>query len=539
MNEFEGSVGAELSSVTEGDIGTDLNMVLNIPLSDTAAIRAVAATTNGGGWQDQPEADIEDGNDEELTYFRVKALWSPSDHLNIMASGISYKAEYQLGLGYEQPDRTVWVAIDPAHELIPKIWDYTLVNLTVDYDFGGITLTSASSYTDMEHQYPFTYLGGEDTYYEGFLSGYDDRYNNGHQFTQELRINSNGNKDIDWTVGVFYRDMKRDLEAFYETEYYGTVYSDLYSYLANTAQSWSFFGDISYLITEKLRLGVGLRYFDEEQTEFDEYAKQTGNFDSLDPRFYLHYELNDSANVYANIAKGFRSGGFNGFDLATGEELPNYGPESLWSYELGLKGNINKALMYDVAVYHTSYDDMLRRGLLFVSAEVGLQSLVSNIGEVEVNGLEGSLSWRATRSLTFDISASFIDSEVVSVDADDATNLANDPVDYVPDTSFTLGAYYQFDWAPNMPGFVRVNYSYRDKLSYVDRTSFPDENLPQYSSSIGLLDARVGWSRNNIDIEFFVTNITNENKYIDPYHGWNNANRSKPRTLGISSTFRF
>ncbi len=539
LGEFEGIVSSEITSVSDGDIGKHVHAIVNLPLGSDFAIRIVGAVNRDGGWQDQPEAGIEDGNGEELDYLRAKALWSVNEDLEIVASAISYRAEYELGLGYEQPDRTVYVAVDPATTLIPKIWDYEQYNLTLTYDFGTATLTSASSYSDMDHEYPFTYFGGPDTFYGGNLSGKDARYNTGTQFTQELRLSSNGFGNLDWSIGTFYRDLERDLEAFYETDYFGTVYEDLYYYTLNTSDSWAVFADMSYLFTEDLRLGVGLRYFEDDQTEANEVQKQEGTFDSIDPRFYLYYKMNDSANLYVNVAKGFRSGGFNGYDAATGAELPDFDPESLWSYEIGFKGNIDKALTYDVAAYYTTYDDMLRRGLVFVSAELGFQSLTSNIGEVEVKGLEGSISWRATPSLTLDLSASLIDSEVVSVASEDATNEAGDPVDYVPDFSLTFGAHYVFDWGENMPGFVRINYSYRDELSYVDRTSFPDENLPQYSDAIGLLNARIGWAKDNIEIEAFANNITNENQYIDPYHGWNNANRTKPRTIGINGTYRF
>lgn len=539
LGEFEGSVTSEITSVSDGDIGKHVRAVVNLPIGSDFAVRIVGAVSKDGGWQDQPEAGIEDGNGEELEYLRAKALWSVNDELEVVASAISYRAEYELGLGYEQPDRTVYVGVDPAKALIPKIWDYEQYNLTLTYDFGSSTLTSATSYSDMDHQYPFTYFGGPDTFYEGYLSGNDARYNTGSQLTQELRLNSNGTGDLDWSAGIFYRDLERDLEAFFETEYFGTVYDGLYEYILNTSDSWAVFADISYLFTEDLKLGVGLRYFEDDQTEAILDQEQEGSFDSVDPRFYLYYRLNDSANLYVNIAKGFRSGGFNGYDVATGAELPDFGPESLWSYELGLKGDINKTLTYDLAAYYTKYDDMLRRGLVFISAELGFQSLNSNIGEVEVKGLEGSISWRATRNLTLDISGSVIDSEVVSVASEDATNITGDPVDYVPDFSLTLGAHYVFDWGDQMPGYFRMNYSYRDEVSYVDRTSFPDANLPQYSDAIGLLNARLGWAKGNIEIEAFANNITNVNKYIDPYHGWNNANRTKPRTVGINGTYRF
>ena len=132
-----------------------------------------------------------------------------------------------------------------------------------------------------------------------------------------------------------------------------------------------------------------------------------------------------------------------------------------------------------------------------------------------------------------------INSEVTEVNATDATNIAGDRVDYVPKLSFTAGANYAFNWTDRMPGFARVDYSYRDKVDYVDRTTFPAGNVPQTSDVIGLLDARVGLYRGKATFELFGSNLTNENRWIDPYHAWANANRTRPRTVGLKVGFNF
>jgi len=118
-------------------------------------------------------------------------------------------------------------------------------------------------------------------------------------------------------------------------------------------------------------------------------------------------------------------------------------------------------------------------------------------------------------------------------------NISGDPVDYTPDISFTLGAYYSFDWASGRPGYARLDYYYRDTVSYIDRSSFADPNIPQFSDDIGLLDARIGVEIGQATIEFYGTNLTDENKYIDPYHAWANANRTRPRLVGILARVSF
>jgi outer membrane receptor protein involved in Fe transport len=281
-------------------------------------------------------------------------------------------------------------------------------------------------------------------------------------------------------------------------------------------------------------VGAGVRYFEEDKTTFDGMLEESDSFDSVDPRVYASFKLAQNTNLYASIAKGFRSGGFNRGDL------PNSDPESLWSYELGVKGqSANGTVGFEAAVYYSDYSDMLRRGLVLVpDAQPQFQQLTSNIGTVEVKGVEGGITVRATEKLVLNATASYIDSEITDVNATDATNIAGDPVDYVPELSYTLGAQYHFDLGA-LPGYVRVDYSYRDAVSYVDRSSFPAANVPQFSDDIGLVDARIGLDWNQAWFEIYGMNLTNENKWIDPYHDWTNANRTRPRAIGVKVGYNF
>lgn len=533
LEEVEGRMEAELLSVAGGDVGMRLMGVYSIPIvEDKLAIRIAAELKDGGGWQDQPEAGIADGNGEELLNLRAKVLWKPSDNLEVMGTYANYRAEYRLGQGHEQPDRTVFVAIDPSFELDPKIWEYELFNLQVTYDLDFAELISSTSYADSLHRNASAYRGGEQTRYDGSLEGYSNgRHLPADQFSQELRLTSAGDSPFSWTLGAFYRDMKRTTTRSVVTLFNGNL-SNSDRFEEQASKSYAVFGDIAYQITDKLNMGVGVRYFEDDatlSTTADNSNLQEDTFDSVDPRFYLSYALNDDMTIYANVAKGFRSGGFN----RAGN--PPFEPESLWSYELGFKGSmLDGDVFVDVAAYYTEYNDMLRRGLVNVPG-YGLLTITSNIGKAEIKGFEAGLSWNVTESLTLSGSLSVIDAEITEVNAvDNATNNAGDMLDYVPDLSYTLSAKYDFMWSRSNPGYFRLDYSYRDKMPYTDRTSFPEENVPQWSDAIGLLDTAIGATvKDRFSVEVFAENLLNKNKYIDPYHAWNNANRTRPRTVGV------
>ena len=133
-----------------------------------------------------------------------------------------------------------------------------------------------------------------------------------------------------------------------------------------------------------------------------------------------------------------------------------------------------------------------------------------------------------------------MDSEITEVKATDATNMPGDPVDYVPEFSYTLGANYDFELGADMPGYFRVDYSYRDEVSYVDRSSLPGgEPAAVLGRHRPARRAHRAEDRIRRAFELFGTNLTNENKWIDPYHDWTNANRTRPRMIGLSIGYDF
>lgn len=535
VNRFSGDVEAGFLTVSEGDTGHRFTGVLNMPVvEDKFALRLAAQFEGGGGWIDQPEADIEDGNGGDLINLRLKALWNVSDSVQAKAMVISHSLETDLGQGYEEPDRTNLVGVDRSKVMIPKDFDYTLSNLNLTFDLGGMELITSSTYIDHEHQYPFSYIGGEATIYGGggALEGNDDRWVTAEQFTQELRLSSTGDGPLNWTVGGFYRDAERSLYVEYVSQWQGAVFGGLIYEDGLTYESYAFFAEGSYDLTDRISAGAGIRYFSDDQSNFDGSNTEEDSFDSTDPRVWMSYALSDNANLYASISQGFRSGGFNRGDS------PNYDAEDLTNYEVGYKAVLaGGAVDLELAAFFTDYSDMLRRGLVFV--EPTFQSLISNIGDVDIVGFEAGITVRPSDQLSLSATLASLDSEVKEVRSDDAVNIAGDPVDYTPDISFTLGAYYSFDWASGRPGFARLDYYYRDSVSYVDRSSFADPNIPQFSDDIGLLDARIGVEFGGTTVEFYGTNLTDENKWIDPYHAWANANRTRPRVLGILARVGF
>ena len=117
-------------------------------------------------------------------------------------------------------------------------------------------------------------------------------------------------------------------------------------------------------LTEKLELTAGLRYYhfseDKEQV-FDglfgndntgtSLVSQPGSTDAdgVAPRFIATYKLSGTANVNAQVSRGFRLGGIDdplNVPLCTPQDLVTFGgretwtDEKAWNYEVGAKSRV-------------------------------------------------------------------------------------------------------------------------------------------------------------------------------------------------------
>ncbi len=538
-----GSLSADGYATKGGGFSTELRGVLNAPLvDDTLALRVVGQYVSDGGWIDQPELGKDDINDYDMFNVRSKLLWTPTDDLSIKATAIVHRNDagaqntgedgsgnYQQALG----DPTTPAAED----------EYDFYDLTADYSFAGMTLLSTTSYLNNTKQVDnwgyacCLYDPDSDQLWNVEIVDYALE---AEAFTQELRLSSDESDAVlYWTLGAFYRDTE-----FVETyqPYYlglpgGIPGATLFEYPAfesvSKSRSWAVFGEASYDITEKLEVGAGFRYFEDEQ----EYQADRGldyidaDFDSFNPKFFASYALGDEANIYVNASKGFRSGGTNGAGA------PNYEPESLWSYELGAKARLMDGKLYtEVAVFYSDYSDYQIVG---VDTSVGL-NITSNAGDAEIKGVEATLVYNVLENLELGFSGNFMDTEFTKIGVTSTSHAVGDPLDLVPEYGYNLWADYQFNWTEYTDGFLRLNYNQQGEADFRNRSlSSPEYEYSSSSGVLNVLNARLGWRQQNWSTEIYANNLLNERGYLGPLSIEKNAARLRPRTFGIKLSYDF
>ncbi len=186
-----------------------------------------------------------------------------------------------------------------------------------------------------------------------------------HQFTQEFRVESNGDQSLGWQAGAYYFDENYEVNSYsYDTLGGGDLTSLIKSHQKNLA--WAAFGSLKYALNDRLELRAGLRYTHDHKdfsTDPDNLPAGGSNIDTshgltakpTDVKINWDasglYKIDASTNVYARAATGFRAttiqpaAEFNYQSVAR--------PETVTSYEAGVKSELfGKRARISFDVYH-------------------------------------------------------------------------------------------------------------------------------------------------------------------------------------------
>ncbi len=337
------------------------------PLAETAARRAVGYYNDMAGVIDSAypgRNKREDVNSGERSGARVALLFQPNARLSITPRIVYQKLEtdgfpridvYSI-LG--NPYTTTEPPVTPGErgqvtQLQEGIDDeFKLADLTINYDFGGATLTSVSSYTDREVVVTrdASQLTGSVTYdlTFGHPTGYfpaEVRLNSPlidstklEAFSQELRLASNGDGQFRWLVGGFYQQVDRTYGQDLPTPGYDAILqrrfgatsatfnappdTPYFSHLTYDFQQFALFGEGTWTFTDQWSLTGGVRYYDFEEDRLLTFAGVFADMgytdepgstssDGLSPRAILAFRPTSDVMLTAQVSRGFRLGSIN------------------------------------------------------------------------------------------------------------------------------------------------------------------------------------------------------------------------------------
>lgn len=523
---FEGEAG--LVSLDDGDVGYHAYAIANLPNeAQSFGVRLVAGYDDIPGWIDDGATGEKDINRNQQAWFRGKALWEPGDAFSasLLWQHYDLDSDHTNNSDPGNADAVTQARRDTTEDRSD------LIDLILEFNLGAIDLISSTGYVNRNLLFDRDLTG-----FFGFLVPPGGSI--GIQFdidfeviTQEVRLSSNLEGPLSWTAGFWYRDAQsRQLQSTPASPNPVVGVLDADNTAPVDAASWSVFGDITYAFSPEWEASVGVRYFDDERHQFGSavtfFAPSTtdrkATFDSVDPRFNLLWKFNDSGSAYINVAKGFRSGGFNFVGPPD-----SYGPESVWNYEIGTRtGLLNNRMTVDMALFWLDLSDAQ---VLDVAPGAVFANTI-NSGEASGLGFEFAGNAVLNDQLTLDVTFSKND---VTFDKSNVDKQKGDPLDWVPDTTWSSALTYRFSWNPTSAGMFRIDYQHAS--GYELNTSASGRRKTE---STTYLNARVGLERESWQVYLEGKNLTGEDAVLFPPGGVaTTATRPVPRSIGL--VFRY
>jgi iron complex outermembrane recepter protein len=553
---FSGRVQADVGNVhNSGGVGYGVRASVNIPISETAALRASGFTRRDTAYIDDPLLQREGVNEINVRGGRVSGLWRPVENWSVKLGAIfqrttgdgSSAVNLEEGLGDLQQS-----AAFPGANRYQR--DLTLYTATVSGDFAGLNFTSISGYNvnKIEQKLDISgYYGGlmnlvfgDPATAAGGITHYPTK-----KSTQEFRLSNATGQQLEWLVGLFYNheNSKADYFNAYGVDpatgvYVGQGYADAFP---TTFEEYAAFGDVTWHFTDRLDLQVGARESQNKQTYSESYTgpaieplfgyapvinPEVGTKDSsftylVTPRFRISGDL----MVYARLASGYRPGGPNP-TAAVFNLPPSYKPDRTRSYEVGVKGSaLEKILTFDASLYYIDWKDIQ----LQVGDRTTGAAFFTNASHAKSQGIELSLQANPGGGLKLATWVSWNDSELKSdlpVDSI-AVGVAGDRLPYSSRFSGHFSADEDVVLPAELVGFVGGSLSYIG-FREADFTQMGQRpSLPAYTQ----VDAHAGVRRDSWTINLFVNNATDRRGMIS-YQTLPavTVDYIRPRTVGLS-----
>ncbi len=478
---------AQLTFGSYGQLETRLSG--STPVSDTFAVGAALFGATRDGYVTNPTTG-EDYNDRNAWGGRLTAAWDVTPSFSLDFSADYSEEDNALTMGqplttlvnfagttyYNIPGSPYPTAAPPAEfdftaEATPglpnsSIMDHGGLSLRASWELNqNWTINSITAARDLNYT-DYIDIDATPVEFGDVLVDVDQ-----DQISQELQAIYESDR-ITMVSGLYYlkEEVGSHQEAYADdlvagflglTGFTRTIDDDL------ETTSMAAYANVSYALTDRLNIGLGARYTEEEK----DYSRSTSTFYS-NPLFNttfpftinetwedvsgmasIDYDIADNMVLYGRYAQGFKSGGFNGRANNPGEEAP-YDPETVDSYEIGLKTDwMDGRVIANFAAFYNDYRDFQARVSVTVIDPVTdaptPELTVINAGQLEISGAELELVYMATDALRLDAQIGYLDAAYGDFDDDrfavtGGTRTFQEPA-FSPDWTARFGGVYTVD----------------------------------------------------------------------------------------------
>jgi iron complex outermembrane receptor protein len=523
------SIGSQPELDVKGQFGSygehDEIAAFKLPVTSTFAVSGAVAKYDHDGYGTNLFTHNDQYNKDVLA-MRGSAEWTPADAIFVRLALDRVEDDSNARHGHREAPYTTAAGV--TYGVLPNVYD----TMAGAGDKNKVVAEGGSLLGQWTLN-PTLTLKSITAFRSGYTNGNIDfdetpeplldipaRYRD-HQFTQEFQGLFNVGK-LHGVAGLFYLDATASgafdtvlTNASPTTGY--TIYDAGYVRTKSTAV----YADASYDVTDQLELSVGGRYTSDDKTghvirqqylgarspafgnaaaiklgppNTDYTASRT--FDKFTPRVSVSYKLSPDLTSYASYGQGFKSGGFDmrGDAVAYPATVKGYAPETVSTYEIGLKGSVlDHSLSFATDVFDSAYHNQ-QITTQYATTTGGIASVVDNVGSSTLRGAEAEGSWRIVPAFSLNATLSYIDTKFDKylafipgtglVDVSNQRRLQN-----TPKWTGSLSGTYSHDFGDRGSIAVTPTLSYRSFTQQFE-TPTPLIDQPAYT----LYDADAVWT---------------------------------------------
>ena len=578
------------------------DLLLNLPLTSNLAIRAFGGYERKAGFIDAEQLHVldangvpalavpgdivasplvtrrvEDVNFAESIFGRIALGWEPSDSVRIEAA---YMRQHD-NVGDQQADTRGFGSGEAFRQYFavrePLVRDVDLVSVDAEVDFGFATMTSATSYSHSRSRFTRDVTGLFQTALAAFYGPYprltvpEPNRTDDERFTQELRLVSDGDGWIDWTVGAYYS--KRDarfgvrevIPGYAEWAGASGFQPGLATDVAYTLdrdinfEDRAIFGELTFNVTSRLDITLGARQFWQNfgQTIVqtlpicgifcgDDAAGTTRGvidrgFDDQIFKVNLAYELRDNLRLYATWSEGFRYGGGNALPLtgpfANPAAFLEFRPDKVTNWEVGIKGRWS-GMNFSGAAFYIDWDDFQ----FDTFSPAGSFPMVFNGAGARSRGFEFEASGEVASGLNVTLGYTFVNAEVTEPFTFGPVQVRDgDPLPATPRHIVSASTTYTQELTDDTRLVYNLRGYYQSRsVAAFNATSANFIPIPSYN----LWDGSVTYESRNWSLGLFVDNLFDNRVVFGGRTSQNWGQRfqfdlvNRPRTIGIRVGYR-
>ncbi|MBW8295142.1 TonB-dependent receptor [Sphingopyxis sp.] len=625
---FDGTSSGGVSSTNNGGVNYRVeNATSLILVPEKLGIRIVGFYRKDDGYIDNLGLNKNNMNDFESFGGRAIIVARPTENLTLRLA--AHVGRDDIGeLNFIEPT-TIGASVGTEDLIAPSLSlidglnqdDFELYSGKISYNSGPITIESITGLYKRRREaetFSSAYTYGFEGFFNAFppfntasnllssdLTAIAQTRGNERSVSQEFRFVSDYDSPLNVVAGAFFQDTKATSTALVTGDGYANITDTGSTEIERSTtrvdtRQFSGFVELSYDVSDRLRLFAGARYVNEKvkstlvesfvigifspiftdpsdifapiyfpvPNDVEALTAPGGPGTSFDfklntflPRVAFEYDITRDVMLYGTLARGVRNGGLNSPFSALGfgpvgspefEDALTYGSDDIVTGEIGVKSRwMDGDLTFNIAGFYSDFDN----------PQIGISNpgaLTANGPQLRIYGLEVESVYKASSNVSLFFSGNLTEAEYtkgMSVFA-----VAGAPADYqdlakgnrppnVPSLSFSTGADLRYPLDSDdleLTGQIAFQY-------IGERETFPQNFATGKLGSMEMLNLRVGLEREWWSLTAYMTNVLNDlelqattiptssarlvNGVLDG--PLSSAFINRPRTTGLTLTVRY